>query len=45
MSRSTRDLPFGSEFSPSQINLPVVLEMLKRHEGNWRSLEKAILKR
>ena len=39
------DLPFGSEFSPSQIDLPVVLELVKENEGNWRSLEKAILQR
>ena len=45
MSLSTSDLPFGSEFSPSQIDLPLVLEMVKRHEGNWHALEKAILKR
>ena len=45
MSRSTSDLPFGSEFSPSQIDLPLVLEMVKRHEGNWQALEKEILKR
>ena len=39
------DLPFGSEFSPSQIDLPVVLELVKENEGKWRSLEKAILQR
>ena len=44
MSRSTSDLPFGSEFSPSQIELPVVLELVKKHGGDARRLEAAILK-
>ena len=45
MSYATSDLPFGSEFSPSQIDLPVVLEMVKKHEGDSRALEAAILAR
>ena len=45
MSRTTSDLPFGSEFSPSQIELPVVLDLVKKHEGDVRGLEAAILKR
>jgi len=36
------DLPFGSEFSPSQIDLPDVLERAKQHGGNWRAFEAAI---
>lgn len=36
------DLPFGSEFSPSQIQLAVVLELIKQHEGNVKALEQAI---
>ncbi len=36
------DLPFGSEFSPSQIDLIRVLEMAAQHEGDWRALEDAI---
>jgi hypothetical protein len=36
------DLPFGSEFSPSQINLKRVLELLKEHEGDEKAFEKAI---
>lgn len=36
------DLPFGSEFSPSQIALPAVLDMIEEHEGDWRALEEAI---
>lgn len=45
MGRATSDLPFGSEFSPSQIDLPVVLELVKKHEGDPHALEGAILKR
>jgi len=40
--RTTSDLPFGSEFSPSQINLPDVLEMVVAHEGDIASIESAI---
>lgn len=36
------DLPFGSEFSPNQIDLIVLLAFAKEHNGNWRKLEKAI---
>src|ERR1019366_5678970 len=45
MSRTTSDLPFGSEFSPSQIELPVVLELVEKHEGDVRALEAALLAR
>lgn len=45
MSRATSDLPFGSEFSPSQIDLPVVLDLVKKYEGDARALEAAILAR
>lgn len=37
------DLPFGSEFSPSQIDLPHLLEIIARHEGDPRGLEREIL--
>ena len=40
MSRS--DLPFGSEFSPTQIELPVLLELAHRHGADWRSFENAV---
>src|SRR5215472_4290978 len=43
--RATSDLPFGSEFSPSQIELPVVLELVKEDEGDAHALEAAILRR
>lgn len=36
------DLPFGSEFSPSQINLPHVLELAAEHGGNWQAFEAAV---
>ncbi|HXA67399.1 MAG TPA: restriction endonuclease [Bryobacteraceae bacterium] len=39
------DLPFGSEFSPSQIELPVVLDLSQTHGGDWRAFENAIRKR
>jgi site-specific DNA-methyltransferase (cytosine-N4-specific) len=38
------DLPFGSEFSPSQIELPELLEIVERNQGNWKKLEAEILK-
>jgi site-specific DNA-methyltransferase (cytosine-N4-specific) len=37
------DLPFGSEFSPSQINLPELLEIIHAHQGDTYKLEAAIL--
>lgn len=36
------DLPFGSEFSPSQVDLPRLLELIRECEGDWKALEKAI---
>ena len=36
------DLPFGSEFSPSQIELPVVLDMAEIHGGDWKAFEAAV---
>jgi site-specific DNA-methyltransferase (cytosine-N4-specific) len=36
------DLPFGSEFSPSQIELATVLEFAKQHGGDWKTFEAAI---
>jgi hypothetical protein len=37
------DLPFGSEFSPSVIHLPTLLEIVNRHEGDVHALEAEIL--
>lgn len=43
--RNTKsDLPFGSEFSPSQIELPRVLELIDKAGGDWRELEALLLK-
>src|SRR5262245_42519025 len=36
------DLPFGSEFSPSQIRLPEVLEFAHQHGGDWHAFEDAV---
>ncbi len=36
------DLPFGSEFSPAQIDLPVLLELAHRHATDWRRFENAV---
>ncbi len=36
------DLPFGSEFSPSQISLPRVLELANTHGGDFHPFEAAI---
>jgi hypothetical protein len=36
-------LPFGSEFSPSQIDLRRTLELIETHEGNQAALQAAIL--
>lgn len=36
------DLPFGSEFSPSQIELPELLELAATHAGDVKALQAAI---
>ncbi len=36
------DLPFGSEFSPSQIELLTVLEMAEIYGGDWHAFEDAV---
>ena len=40
MARS--DLPFGSEFSPAQIDLPVLLELAHGHAADWNAFEDAV---
>ena len=40
MARS--DLPFGSEFSPAQIDLPVLLEMAHDRAADWKAFENAV---
>jgi hypothetical protein len=42
-SASGRSLPFGSEFSPSQIDLRQLLELIAMHEGDQAALQAAIL--
>ena len=36
------DLPFGSEFSPAQIDLPVLLDLAHKHGPDWKAFEKAV---
>ncbi len=39
------DLPFGSEFSPQQIDLITVLDIAQKHDGDWRALEANVYQR
>lgn len=41
--RAGASLPFGSEFSPSQIELRQLLELIDAHEGDQAGLQAAIL--
>ncbi len=41
---SDTNLPFGSEFSPSQIELPVLLEVCMKYSGNKAAIEDYIQK-
>ena len=36
------DLPFGSEFSPAQVELPVLLELASEHGTDWKAFEAAV---
>ena len=36
------DLPFGSEFSPAQIDLPILLDLAHEHAANWKAFEDAV---
>ena len=36
------DLPFGSEFSPAQIDLPILLELADQHGADWKAFEDAV---
>ena len=36
------DLPFGSEFSPAQIDLSVLLELARKHGADWKAFEDAV---
>ncbi len=42
MSKQKSDLPFGSEFSPSQIELAVLLHLGSLHTGDAKALQAAI---
>ena len=39
------DLPFGSEFSPAQIELPALLELAFAYSADWKSFEEAVRER
>jgi hypothetical protein len=39
------DLPFGSEFSPSQIDLPILINLAFSHNGDAKGLQSAIERR
>lgn len=43
MARS--DLPFGSEFSPAQIDLANLLELAHEHGADWKAFESAVRER
>jgi hypothetical protein len=44
MGQSESDIPFGAQFSPSQINLPKLLDLCEKYEGDRKGLE-AIIQR
>ena len=44
MAAQRSDLPFGSEFSPSQISLKKVLDLAREHGGDWKAFEEAVRK-
>mgnify|MGYP007068845936 CR=1 FL=1 len=37
------DLPFGSEFSPTQIRLLWLIDLAQKYDGDWKQLEHSIL--
>jgi len=39
------DLPFGSEFSPSQVDLPTLLALVEEHAGKQAAMQDAIQKK
>lgn len=43
--RGTQDIPSGQNFSPSEIELPVVLELATQNEGDRDALKEAIRQR
>ncbi|MCS1413317.1 MAG: hypothetical protein M2R46_01031 [Verrucomicrobia subdivision 3 bacterium] len=45
LSMPRSDLPFGSEFSPAQIDLPVLLKLAHKHGSDWKSFEATVRNR
>lgn len=45
VNRRRSDLPFGSEFSPSQIDLSALLELARQTAGDWKGFEDAVRRR
>lgn len=43
--RTESDLPFASEFSPSQVDLPALLRIAHAHPGDRKAMQAAILAR
>jgi len=44
MGKSESDIPFGAQFSPSQIDLPRLLNLCEKYQGNRKELESAMQK-
>jgi hypothetical protein len=42
MGKSESDIPFGAQFSPSQVDLSKLLDLCKKYGGNRKELEAAI---
>ncbi len=42
MAFATSDIPFGPQFSPNQVDLPVLLKLAYEHGGDRKAFEKAI---
>ena len=42
MGKSESNIPFGAQFSPSQIDLPQLLNLCEKYQGNRKELEAAI---
>jgi len=42
MAYATSDIPFGPQFSPNQVDLPVLLEMAQLHGGDRKAFERAV---
>jgi hypothetical protein len=40
--RNSQSIPSGQNFSPSEVDLPTILELVRLHEGNRKALTEAI---